>query len=108
MFFAAEHGIDLWIFHNRAYSLMLDTDVNVEDIDALAESLSDLLDADGLRKALTSGKHLSVQQDANEYAFGQSEVWAVPSYRMDVRKLDSIKDIGVTKDQLRNFLEGGA
>jgi len=34
-------------------------------------------------------------------------VWAVPSYRMDGRKLDSIENVGITKRQLTDFLSGG-
>jgi len=42
--------------------------------------------------------------EANDYAYERSGVLAVPSYRMDGRKLDSIEDIGITKNQLADFL----
>ena len=105
MFYAAEQGVDLWKFHDLAYALMHDTEVNAEDIDSLANGLSELLDADGLRQALSTGKHIRTLFDANKYAFELTGVWALPSYRMDGRKLDSIEEIGVTEDQLREFLE---
>ena len=38
------------------------------------------------------------------YAYDISEVWVVPAYRMGGKKLDSIEDVGVTKDQLAEFL----
>ena len=105
MFFAAEQGADLWEFHNTAYSLMHDTDVNMEDICAVADGFSELLDADSLRQALAMGKYLQALLSANKYAFERSGVWALPSYRMDGNKLDSAEEIGVTEDQLREFLE---
>lgn len=46
MFFAADNGVDLLAYHERAYSLILKRRVNVENIDILAQSFSDLLDAE--------------------------------------------------------------
>ena len=42
---------------------------------------------------------------ANCYAYAQSGVWAVPAYRMEGRKLDSLEGVGITKAQLEAFLE---
>ena len=90
-----------------AYSLMHDSEVNAEDIDALASGFSELLDAGSLRQALAAGKYVRAQLEANKYAFERSGVWALPSFRMEGRKLDSAEGIGVTEDQLREFLERG-
>ena len=106
MFFAAENGVDLLAYHQRAYELILKRRANVENADTVADGFSDMLNSDDLRKALDRGQYRKIQQEANDYAFEQSGVWVVPAYRMDGRRLDSIEDIGMTKTQLRAFLMG--
>jgi predicted DsbA family dithiol-disulfide isomerase len=105
MFFAADNGIDLLSYHKRIYEIVLKHRVDVENIDILAASLSDLLDADAFRIALSSGKYRQIQQEANDSAFKQSGIWVVPAYRMGNRRLDSIEDVYITKQQLRVFLD---
>ncbi len=104
MFFALYHGADIWAYHDRMFKAALKDRINIEDIDALSDHVRDLLDADAFRKALQNGEYARIQQDANRYAFEQSGVWAVPSYRLNGRKLDSIEGIGVTKEQLADFM----
>jgi len=104
MYYAAENGVGLLAYHERAYELIWKRRVNVENAVTLADSFSDMLDADGLLQALINGKYQSVQQDANDYAFERSGVWVVPAYRMDGRRLDSIEDVYITRAQLNAFL----
>lgn len=104
MFFAHEHGADLWAYHARMYHAALEARINIESIDAVCAAVSDLLDADALRKALTEGAYVDALQRANDYAYEQSGVWAVPAYRMEGRRLDAVEDVGVTQEQLRKFL----
>ena len=106
MFFAADAGADLPAYHERMYDLCLRRRVDVEDIDTLAANVGDILDADAFRGALKSGAYRAAQEAANDYAFEQSGVWVVPAYRMDGRRLDSIEDVGVSKAQLKAFLNG--
>ena len=105
MFFATGHGADLRVYHMRMYDLCLRRRVNVEDADALAAHVDDLLDAEAFSGALRSGRYREIQRQANTYAYEKSGVWAVPAYRMDGRRLDSVEDIGVTKAQQKIFLE---
>ena len=104
MFFAMDEGANLWAYHERAYSLFLKRRVNVERIEPLAECFSDLLSADRLREALTSGKYLQTQLAANDYAYENSGVWVVPAYRMNGKWLDSIENVGVPIARLEAFL----
>ena len=106
MFFAADNGVELWAYHERAYALILKRQVNVENPDILAECFSDLLDAHALREALQSGKYQKTQQEANDYAYDSSGVWAVPAYRMGGKRLDAIEGVGVAAARLRAFLDG--
>jgi predicted DsbA family dithiol-disulfide isomerase len=105
MFFAADQGISLLAYQERMYELALKRRVNIEDIDILTDNIGDLLDADTFRSALKSGKYKEIQENSNINAFERSGVWAVPSYRMNGAKLDSVEGFGVTKSQLAAFLE---
>jgi nitrogen fixation-related uncharacterized protein len=55
--------------------------------------------------AVKEGQYEDAVNEANDLAYEKSGVWAVPAYRMDGRRLDSIEDIGVTKAQLEAFLK---
>lgn len=105
-FFAADHGVDLWAYHDRMYQAALKEQVNVESVDALSHSVRDLLDAEAFRQALRQGTYRQALEDANTLAYDQSDVWVVPAYRTNGRKLDPVEDVGVSKEQLRRFLGG--
>ena len=104
MFFARDHGIDLWAYHDRMYRLALTDHIDIEDIDALSEGVADLLDAKAFRAALRSGAYVDELNRSNDHAYEESGVWAVPSYRMEGKKLDAVEGIGVSKRQLDAFM----
>lgn len=105
MFFAQDHGVDIWDYHDRMYQAAVKDRLDLEDIDVLANSVEGLLDPDAFRKSLQCGEYAKIQLDGNEYAFGKNGVWAVPSYRMNGKKLDSIEGVGITKEQLAAFMD---
>ncbi len=105
MFFAQERGIDLWEYHKRIYKAAHVERVDIEDIGALAECVSDLVDPAAFALSLKQGEFTERVHEANRYAYERSGVWAMPSYRMGGKKLDSIEGIGVSKRQLEKFLD---
>ncbi len=105
MFFAEAHGADLWKYHERMYKAAHKERVDIEDIAALAECVADLVDAKAFAQSLKDGEFAEKVREGNDYAYGSSGVWAVPSYRMNGKKLDSIEGIGVSKRQLEDFLD---
>jgi len=105
MFFAQDHGVDIWAYHDRMYKAALKDRADIGDINVLADIVKDLLNTDDFCKSLQSGEYAKVQLDANQYAFEKSGVWAVPSYRMNGKKLDSVENVGVTKEQLATFMD---
>jgi AraC-like DNA-binding protein len=105
MFFALAQGADIWSYHDIMYKAAIKDDADIEDINALVDIANGLLDADSFRKALQNGVYARVQQEGNAYAYEQSGVWAVPSYRMNGKKLDSRLGIGVSKKKLAAFLD---
>jgi len=79
--------------------------IDIESIDVLSEYVGDLVNADAFRFALQQGSYRSALDEVNELAYEKSGVWAVPAYRMEERKLDAIENIGVTKEELRLFMD---
>jgi len=104
MYYALEHGVDIWKYHERIYNACHKDRIDIEDVDAIAEYARDLLDEADFRLVVGSKKYEKIQQDGNDYAYDKQGVWAVPSYRMNGRKLDSEEGVGVTANQLRAFL----
>ena len=104
LFYALEQGADVWDYHERMYNSAVIDRVNIEDPAVLACRVRGLLDPGAFLKALQSGKYAKAVLEANDYAYERSGVWAVPAYRMNGRKLDSIEDVGISKAQLSAFL----
>jgi predicted DsbA family dithiol-disulfide isomerase len=104
LYYALEQGADIWEYHARMYAAAVRDRVNIEDPEAVAGRVRGLLDPDAFLRALRSGRYAKAVSDGNDYAYELSGVWAVPSYRMDGRKLDAVEGVGVTKDQLAAFL----
>lgn len=105
MFFVRDAQADLQVWHHRMYRACLSDRVNVESIGVICQYAEGLVDAKALKAALCSGVYKEELAKANAYAYEQSGVWAVPSYRMDGRSLDAVENVGVTKAQLREFLQ---
>lgn len=105
MFFAADQGIDLLPYHARMFDLIHRDRADVGNLDVLSARVADLLDEAAFHQALAAGKYARALAEANDYAYVQSGVWAVPAYRMEGRRLDAVENIGVTKEDLRAFLE---
>lgn len=103
MFYARDLGVDLPEYHERIYRAIHIDRVDVENIPALARCVDGLLDPISFRAALERGDYRAEQQQANRYAFERNGVWAVPAYRMNGRRLDSVEDVGVTPAQLEAF-----
>ena len=104
MFYALEQGADIWDYHDRMYTAALKARVNIEDLEVVAGLAHGLLDLSEFLSSLQSGAYEKAVSDANGYAYEQSEVWVVPAYRLECRKLDSIENVGITKQQLERFI----
>lgn len=104
-FFAVENGVDILAYHDRMYQAALKEHVDIENIDALTDYLSDIVNADAFRFVLRQGIYRRELKEANELAFKISGVWAVPAYRLEGSKIDAVEDVGISKEQLRHFLD---
>lgn len=104
-FFARENGADVLAYHDRMYRAALKDRIDIESIDVLTDSVRDLVDADAFRLALQQGTYQKALAESNQLAFERSGVWVVPAYRMKGRKIDAVENVGVSKEQLRRFLD---
>lgn len=105
LFFARDHGADLWAYHDRMYQAVWKARANIENVRSLSEVVQGLLDPEAFRKSLERGTYANALREANRYAYDLSGVWAVPAYRMNGQKLNAVEDVGVTKEQLFTFAE---
>ena len=104
MYYALEKGADLWAYNDVMFQAVFSDRADIGNIDVLAGRAGHLLNEDAFRAALQSGKYAQTQLDGNQYAYQQNSVSVVPSYRMDGKKLDSIEGIGVSGQQLADFM----
>ena len=104
MFYALESGADVWVYNDAMYAAAHSGGTNIEDISALAEHLRGILDAEGFINALTAGRYAERVNEANDYAYEINGVWAIPSYRLNGAKLDAALGVGVSKDELFEFV----
>lgn len=105
LLFAMEQNIDIMPFHERMYEALHTDRIDRENIDVLVEYLKEYLAPDALREALASKRYEAAQMGVNDYAYEESGVWALPSFRLNGGKLDSIEMVGVTREQIGEFLE---
>jgi predicted DsbA family dithiol-disulfide isomerase len=104
LFFALDNNVDINEYSNRMYQAVAIERQSVEDIKVVLNIVKGILDTDALETALRNGTYAKKQSDGNDYAYEESGVWAVPSYRMNGKKLDAVEGVGVTKAQLEDFL----
>ncbi len=104
LLFALQNGADPFLFSERMFRAIFEEHIDIESAAVLAACFRDLLDENALCCALEHGDFAQQNRDANDYAYEQCAVWAVPSFRMDGHKLDAVEGVGVTKEQLRDFL----
>ena len=106
LYWIMEQDADLWAFHDAMYKAACTDrkiDANIEDAAVLAKYVEGIADPAAFEAAIRKADYQRVHE-ANVYAFEKNGVWAVPSFRMDGMKLDSIEGVGVTRQQLADFM----
>jgi predicted DsbA family dithiol-disulfide isomerase len=103
-YIAKELGADMPRFHAAMFQAVAIERRNVEQPEVLCEILKGIVDAGQFRAILDSGKYAK-QVDENNNLADNSGVWFLPAFRMDEKKLDAKGGIGVTPQELRDFLK---
>lgn len=104
-FFALENGADIMAYHDRLFDAVHVDQIDVESAEVLADYTADLVDRDDYLKALTDGTYKQIQEEHNDIAYEENEVWFLPAFRMDGKKLDAEGGVGVSREALASFLE---
>jgi predicted DsbA family dithiol-disulfide isomerase len=105
-----ELGADMAAFHRKMFQAAATERRNVEKVDVLTEILRDIVDPGQFRAILESNKYAPQVTENNDLAYEQSGVWVVPAFRIlregaPDKKLDALAGVGLTRDQIREFLE---
>jgi len=99
-------GADEETFHKRLFKAYFEEKQSVEDIAVLAKCAEEIgADRAKVESALKEAKFENEQLKANDYAYEEKEVWAVPTYVGETERLAAIGGIGVTKAQVKKLLE---
>lgn len=106
-FYIREHNPELeTAYHERVYKANFVERMAVDDAAVLAKCAADIgADAAAFKAALNNGDYIKELSDANDYAYEEKKVWAVPSYVCGDKRLDSVPGVGVTKAQLEALLK---
>ena len=98
-------GLDELAYHERVYRAYFDERRAPDDIAVLAQCAGEIgADPAAFADALRSGQYQKAQREANDYAYGQNSVWAVPTFVCGEKRLDAKEGVGVTREQLDAFL----
>ena len=102
-----EKGGDVLAFTNRVYKAHFEEGLNVEDISVLVKCAgeSGVADVNAFKIALENATYEKAMLDANDYAYEQKGVWAVPTFVCGDIRLDAVGGVGITKQQLKTFFE---
>jgi len=104
-FYAAkELGADMNAFHAAIYQAVSIEKQNAEKPEVLCKILKGIVDSEKLRLILDSGKYAKQVDKNNELAYEKNDVWYVPAFRMNGKKLDAKGGVGVSPRELRLFL----
>jgi predicted DsbA family dithiol-disulfide isomerase len=104
-YIAKELNADMPKFHAAMFQAVAVERRNVEKVEVLLDIVKDLVDGSKFKAILESGKYAKQIDENNELAYEKSGVWAVPAFRINGKKLDAVEGVGVTKDQVKAFLE---
>jgi len=105
-FYAArELGADINAFHTAMYQAVVVDGRNVEKAEVICDVLKNITDSEKLKGLLESGKYAKQVDENNDLAFEKSGVWFLPAFKMGGKKLDAKGGIGITAQELRDFLQ---
>jgi 2-hydroxychromene-2-carboxylate isomerase len=104
MFYVLKNGLDIYEYHNLMYKAPKEDSVDIENIRSVANYVKHLVDYEKFSSALENGEFITDLKETDDNAFEKSGVWVVPAFRMNGKKLDAQGGVGVTKEELRSYL----
>jgi predicted DsbA family dithiol-disulfide isomerase len=105
-YIAEELGADMDRFHHALFEAVAIERRNVEDPEVLTGIVKDLVDPVRFRAILDSDKYRAQIEENNRLAYEKNSVWFLPALRMKGKKLDALAGAGVSREEIRDFLNG--
>ena len=106
--FLESENIDTTLYSQRMFDAVYVTSENIEDIDVVLAQMKGLgADLEKARTALESGAFKPQQQRENEFSYIDNQITVVPTFLFDNRRMDATPALGVTKQQILDFLNLG-
>jgi predicted DsbA family dithiol-disulfide isomerase len=104
-FFVRAKGGDELAYHERVYRANFVEKQAIDEIGVLAKYAGELgYDALEFENALRSGTYVKEQLAANDHAYEECKVWAVPTFVCGDKRLDAMEGVGVTKEEIEALL----
>ncbi|MDR2517399.1 MAG: DsbA family protein [Spirochaetaceae bacterium] len=104
-YIARELNADMPAFHAALFQAVAAERRNVEDADVLTAIVSGVVDAAAFRRILASGTYAAQVNANNDLAYEEQGVWFVPAFRAGDKKLDAKGGAGVSREEVKAFLE---
>ncbi|MGC4019847.1 MAG: DsbA family protein [Muricomes sp.] len=106
MHYIIEHGGDVEKYHRNIYRAMFAEQKNIEDYPVIlscAEGCN--LNVEELDAALKAGDYSEKQHQSLVYAYGDMKIEVVPTFISGDKRLEAAPGIGVTQEQVKEFLD---
>ena len=102
-----ETGGDVMEFVQRIYKAHYVDELNVEDLSVIVKCAAEsgVDDVAAFEDALKTAKYEKAMLAANDYAYEEKGVWAVPTFVCGDIRLDAVGGIGITKQELDTFFK---
>lgn len=107
-YLAKDLGVDPVTYHKRMFKAHFADKIDLNDKHALARAVSDLINPETFVQTIDDKKYKAIQEDGNSYAYEENNVWFIPSFIMNGRRLDSEGGVGVSIEELEKFLSDGS
>lgn len=104
-YFAKVNHLNLAAYNTRLFKAVHLDQSDIEDPVSLTDYTADLVDRDAYLKALQDGAFKLAQEQGNDYAYEEKDVWYLPALRMNKKSLDAVASVGVTEKQIADFLQ---
>ena len=102
---AKELEADMDAFHAAMFQAVASERRNVEKPEILCDILAGIVDVGKFRAIIDSGKYAGQIDENMDLAYEKSGVWYIPAFRMNGKKLDAKGGLGISADELRDFLQ---
>ena len=103
-YYILDKKLDVMEYHSLIYSAVYVDKIDIENKFELAEYISGFIDKTEFLNALDNLIYDKKLSEGNNYAYIKYKIKVVPSYRLNSNQLNSIENIGVTKEQIKDLL----